>query len=112
MQERLGRGANGWHHRAMTSTYGSESPRAHAQTTHRAPSRYLVVIESEGTVIARLFSAARVQVAEFDAGVEEVVQMTSRLVPQPGAEGAEWDAALAGHSARERAAARVYTLDL
>jgi hypothetical protein len=38
--------------------------------------------------------------------------MTSRLVPQPGAEGAEWDAALAGHSARERAAARVYTLDL
>ena len=96
----------------MTSTFGSESPRAHAQTTHRVPSRYLVVIESDGTVIARLFSAERVQVAEFDAGIEEVVQMASGLVPQVGAVGAEWAAALVGHGARERATATVYTLDL
>jgi hypothetical protein len=96
----------------MSSSFGSESPRAHAQTTHRPPSRYLVVILSDGAVVARLFSEARVQVAEFDAGIDEVVQMTSGLAATRGAGGPEWDAALVGHSAAERDAAEVYTLDL
>ena len=51
-------------------------------------------------------------VAEFDAGAEEVAVMAQRLTPRKGAQGAEWDRALEGHSARERAAADVYTLDV
>jgi hypothetical protein len=96
----------------MGQGFGSESPRAHAQTSHRPPARYLVLIDSGGTVIARLFIDTREQVAEFDAGTEEVAQMTARLVHTRSAEGPEWDRALEGHSAAERAAADVYLLDI
>ncbi len=96
----------------MSQNFGSESPRAHVQTSHRKPARYLVVIESGGFVLARLFLATRELVAEFDAGTEEAAQMTVGLVPTKGADGPEWDAALEGHSAAERRAAEVYTLDV
>ena len=96
----------------MNQGFGSESPRAHSQTSHREPARYLVVIESGGYGLARLFLDTREQVAEFDAGTEEAVQMTAGLVPTQGADGAEWDRALEGHSAAERSAAEVYTLDV
>ena len=101
-----------WQHQAMGQGFGSESPRAHSQTSHRPPARYLVLIDSGGVVVARLFIDSREQVAEFDAGTEEVAQMTSRLVPSHGAQGPEWDRALEGHSAAERAAADVYVLDV
>ncbi|RZU02937.1 hypothetical protein [Rivibacter subsaxonicus] len=94
----------------MNQGFGSESPRAHAQTEHRKPARYLVVIDSGGVAIARLFLDTREQVAEFDAATEEAAQMTAGLVPARGAGGAEWDRALEGHSAAERGAAEVYTL--
>ncbi len=94
----------------MSQAFGSEAPRAHAQTSHRPPSRYLVVIESGGSAIARLFSETRELVNEFDAGTEEATQMTAGLVPIRGADGPEWDHALKGHSAAERSAAAVYTL--
>ena len=96
----------------MSQGFGSESPRAHTQTSHRQPARHLVLIDSGGTVIARLFLSTREQVAEFDAGTEEIVQMTAGLVPTQSADGAEWDRALEGHSAAERAAANVYVLDV
>lgn len=94
----------------MSQAFGSESPRAHTQTSHRKPARYLVVIESGGYIVARLFLATRELVAEFDAGTEEAAQMMAGLVPTKGADGSEWDRALEGHSADERRAAEVYTL--
>lgn len=94
----------------MGQGFGSESPRAHAQVAHRAPARYLVVIDAGGSLVARLFVASREQVAEFDAATDEAVQMMAGLEPTAGAHGAEWDRALEGHSMDERRAARVFTL--
>jgi hypothetical protein len=96
----------------MSQDFGRESPRAHTHTSYRKPARYLVLIDSGGFVVARLFLDTREQVAEFDAGTEEAAQMTTGLVPTKGADGAEWDRALEGHSAAERRAADVYTLDV
>ncbi|HEV7915491.1 MAG TPA: hypothetical protein VGP22_17130 [Albitalea sp.] len=96
----------------MSQTFGSEPPRSHSQTAHRKPARYLVVIDSGGYVVARLFLDTRELVAEFDAATEEAAQMMAGLVPTKGADGPEWDRALEGHSAAERAAADVYTLEV
>ena len=96
----------------MNQGYGIEAPGEHTHTPHRKPARYLVVIDAAGATIARLFLETREQVAEFDAGTEEVALMTRGLTPAPGALGREWDRALDGHSAAERGAADVYTLDI
>ena len=96
----------------MSQSFGSEAPHAHAHTSHRKPARYLVVIDSGGFVVARLFLDTREQVAEFDAATEEAAQMMAGLLPTQGADGPEWDRALEGHSAAERRAAAVYTLDI
>lgn len=87
-----------------------ESPRKHDHGSHRQPARYLVVIDSGGYMVARMFLETRELVAEFDAAVEEVSSMTNGLVPEVGALSAEWDRALQGHNTAERAAAMVYTL--
>lgn len=79
---------------------------------HQTPARYLVVIDASGGMVARLFDAQRVQVAEFDASSEEVAVMTTGLQPARGALGPEWARALSGHSESERAQAEVYTLDI
>jgi len=96
----------------MSQNFGIEKPAAHAQSLHRAPTRYLVLIDAAGSIVARLFLESREQVAEFDAGTEEVALMTKGLQPAKGAGAPEWDRALAGHSAAERADAEVYTLDV
>lgn len=96
----------------MNQGFGGESPRAHTQKSHREPSRYLVVIDSGGVAIARLFTDAREQVADFDAGTEEATQMSGGLVPSKGADAPEWDRALEGHSDAERRDADIYTLDV
>jgi hypothetical protein len=96
----------------MAQVFGNEVPRRHSDAPTRKAARYLVVIESGGTVAARLFVDTREQVAEFDASTEEVTLMTRGLVPAIGAAGPEWDQALAGHSAAERQSARVFTLDV
>jgi len=96
----------------MSYGFGNELPRAHGSTSPRPRSRYLVVIDSGGFMVARLFLESREQVAEFDASTEEVAQMIGHLSPRDGASDAAWDRALAGHSAAERAGARVYVLDL
>ena len=87
-------------------------PAKHARQSHRKPVRYLVIIDAGGSMIARLFLETREMVAEFDAAVEEVAAMTQGLVPELGALSPEWDRALQGHNAAERAAARVYTLEI
>ena len=102
--------AHQWQDQPMSSTYGSEIPRPHAQSVHRTPSRYLVVIDAGGSIVARLFLDTRELVAEFDASTEETMQMTAGLIATRGAGGPEWDRALIGHSATERSNADVYTL--
>ena len=96
----------------MSQTFGMETPREHAPEQYRLPARYLMVIDSGGSMVARLFLETREAVAEFDASSEEVSMMTKGLKPQDGALGSEWDIALQGHSAAERAAAQVYTLSI
>ncbi len=96
----------------MSQTFGMESPRSQTQALHRKPVRYLVVIDSGGSMIARLCLDTREQVSEFDAAVEEVGSMTAGLMPAEGAMGSEWDATLAGHSLEERVGAKVFTLAL
>jgi hypothetical protein len=62
--------------------------------------------------VARLFLESLEQVAEFDAGTEEVAQMVMPLQAERTAGEPRWDRALAGHSALERAEARVYVLQI
>ncbi len=95
----------------MDHGFGIESPGEHAHTPHRKPTRYVVVIDSAGSTIARLFLESREQVAEVDAGAEEVALMTRGLQPARSALDEEWDRALQGHSTAERRTADVYTLD-
>ena len=101
-----------WQDGEMSQDFGGESPRAHNQMSYRKPARYLIVIDSGGVAIARLFLDTRELVAEFDAGTEEAARMAAGLVPTKGADGPDWDRALEGHSAAERRAADVYTLDV
>jgi len=96
----------------MNQGFGHEVPTRHAQQEHRQVSRYLVVIESGAGPVARLFLESREQVAEFDAGTEEATMMIQGVPATAGATGPEWDRALAGHSAEERAGALVYRLDV
>jgi hypothetical protein len=96
----------------MNNGFGIPSPSPHHATTRHAPVRYVVVIESAGARIARLFPASREQIGELDSATEEATQMTQGLVPERSAGEAVWDRALAGHNAAERAAAEVYTLDV
>jgi hypothetical protein len=96
----------------MSETFGMEKPGAHSPEPHRAVSRYLIVIDSAGEMVARLFTETRAVAGEFDASSEEVAVMTKGLIAAAGASGAEWNDALQGHSASERAGAEVYTLDV
>lgn len=96
----------------MNNGFGIASPGHHVQTARQEPVKHLVMIDAGGVRIARLLLATREQVGEFDASTEEISQMTQGLTPKIGALDAEWDKALAGHSALERSAAEVYTLDV
>ena len=95
----------------MSQVFGIESPGEHSHKVHRKPTRYVVVIDSAGSTVARLFLDSYEQVAEVDAGAEEVALMTRGLEPVRGALGEEWDRPLQGHSTAERRNADVYTLD-
>lgn len=77
---------------------------------HSAPVKYLIVIDAGGSMVARLFDANRVHVLDMDASTEEVVDTVEGIAPMHGATGREWDFALAGHTAAERAQAQVYAL--
>ena len=96
----------------MSQGFGQELPSRHAQQEHRKVSRYLVVIDSGAGPVAKLFLDSREPSGEFDAGTEEVTVMTRSATSSTGASGTEWDKALSGHSAQERAAATVYQLDV
>jgi hypothetical protein len=95
----------------MTDSFGDEVPR-YAPHVYRQRTRYLVLIDAAGSMVARLFDEARRPVAEFDASSEEVAVMTTGLRPGKGADAPVWDEALHGHNRQERLAADVYTLDV
>ncbi len=94
------------------SMYGIEAPSRHTLADRQPPARYLVLIDSGEGRIACLYLSSHLQVAEFDAGAEEVAQMIGGLLPAGSADGPEWDKALAGFSAADRHAAEVYLLDV
>lgn len=94
----------------MSQNFGIAMPQARAVHAHRPPVRYVVVIDSGGSMVARLFLANRELVNECDAAATEVANTTAGIRPVQGAVGSEWDAALKGYSALERATAEVYTL--
>lgn len=94
----------------MDYGYGIQAPGEHIHTIQRRHSRYIVLIDSAGSTVARWYLADRELVNEIDAGSEEVASMTHGLTPAKTAHLPEWDAALAGDSAAARAAADVYTL--
>jgi hypothetical protein len=94
-----------------THGFGLEKPAPHVDAQHRPPARFMVIIDSSGVTVAKLFVETRELVAEFDAGSEEVALMSRGLSATTGADGGEWDKALAGHGAIERRAAKVYRLD-
>jgi hypothetical protein len=77
---------------------------------HSSPVKFLIVIDSGGSMVARLFDANRVHVADIDGSTEEVATTVGGAVPTRSADLPEWHQALAGHSAIERATAQVYAL--
>ena len=76
------------------------------------PAKYLVVIDSAGEMVARMFDENRRLIVDFDASSSEVSVMTQGLVPARVATDTVWHEALRGHSERERQQAEVYTLDV
>lgn len=79
---------------------------------HKTPVRYLVIIEADGTMVAKLFDAQYRHENDIDAGSEEVAVMTKGLTPARNGNDATWSQVLIGHSESERRAAQVYTLDV
>ena len=96
----------------MSQDFGISSPDKHHHAPLRKPARYLVIIDAAGIMVARLYLDTRELVAEFDASTEEVAQMVVGLTAAHAAGGPEWDRALEAHSAAERGAAEVFTLDV
>ncbi len=96
----------------MPQNYGISTPEPHQQKPRHPPARYLVLIDSGSGRLACMYLQDHTQVAEFDAGAEEVALMTHGVAPARTATGADWNEALKGHSNEERAGAEVYELQL
>jgi hypothetical protein len=78
----------------------------------RATAKYLLILESAGSMVARLFDAQHRHLTDFDASSEEVAVMTRGLQACEGALAPEWGLSLQGHNNTELAGALVYTLDI
>lgn len=79
---------------------------------HKPPVKYLVIIESDGAMVAKLYDAQLKHENDIDAGSEEVAVMTRGLTPSRHGNDAIWSKVLVGHGEAERCAAEIYTLDL
>lgn len=77
---------------------------------HSSPVKFLIMIDAGGSMVARMFDANRVHIIDMDAATEEVVEAIEGIVPTHTGMEPEWELALAGHNAAERAAAQVYIL--
>ena len=96
----------------MSQDFGREVPKPHASAVLRKVARYLILIPAPDGPMAKLLDANREPLAELDANTEEVTTMLRGLTPAIGAVGADWDRHLSGHSATERAASKIYSLNL
>ncbi|WOB06399.1 hypothetical protein [Piscinibacter gummiphilus] len=79
---------------------------------HKTPVKYLVIIESDGAMVAKLYDAQFKHENDIDAGSEEVAVMTRGLTPAKNGNDATWSKVLVGHGEAERRAAEIYTLDV
>ncbi|MBX3623653.1 MAG: hypothetical protein KF892_01465 [Rhizobacter sp.] len=79
---------------------------------HKTPVKYLVIIESDGAMVAKLYDANYKHENDIDAGSEEVAVMTKGLSPKKNGNDATWAKVLVGHGEAERRAAEIYTLDV
>lgn len=79
---------------------------------HKTPVRYLVIIESDGAMVAKLYDAQFKHENDIDAGSEEVAVMTKGLTPAKNGNDPTWAKVLVGHGEAERRAAEIYTLDV
>jgi hypothetical protein len=79
---------------------------------HKTPVKYLVLIESDGAMLAKLYDGQFAHVNDIDASCEEVAVMTRGLTPSPLAQDATWSRLMVGHGETERRAAQVFTLDV
>jgi len=94
----------------MAQNFGRDSPPPHTARPRTAPPRATSRSSSPAARSSRLYQGTREQVAEFDAGAEEVAQLTARLVPAKLAHQPVWGHVLDGHSTAERRAADAYAL--
>jgi hypothetical protein len=76
------------------------------------PVKFLVLIEAGDGMVARFFDADHRHMSDIDAASEEVAVMTRGLVPEHAGNDASWRQPLSSHTAEERAAAQIYTLEL
>lgn len=79
---------------------------------HKTPVKYLILIESDGAMLAKLYDAQCRHVSDIDASSEEVAVMTQGLMPRPVANDPGWARVLVGHGEPQRAAAQVFSLDV
>jgi len=79
---------------------------------HKTPVKYLVLIESDGSMVAKLYDGRFAHVNDIDASSEEVAVMTRGITPERRANNAAWAKVLVGHGETERRAALVFTLDV
>jgi hypothetical protein len=94
----------------MSQDFGIQMPVRHEVTAHSKPVKYLVLIESGGGMLAKLFLESRELSMECDAAAAEVASMTADLTPEIGACAPAWDAALCAFDPKTRASAEIFTL--
>jgi hypothetical protein len=76
------------------------------------PARYLVVIDSAGEMVARMFDEQRKLIVDFDASSSEVAVMTQGLRPTHDATDPRGTPCSAATAPRSAPQAEVYTLDV
>ena len=94
----------------MSQDFGMPVPTRHDALAQRQAVRHVMVTDSGGARVARLYLENLELVNEFDAAVNEVVEMTSGRVARAVDHDPLWACAMHGLSDAERASARVYTL--
>lgn len=99
----------------MAQNYGiPASGEHHGRAPTRPAARYLVLIDAaaDGARLARLFTSEHAELTELDGSAPEVLAMVHGQTALGNAVGAEWNVALASHTAEERAAAQVFELSI
>lgn len=94
----------------MSQEFGISVPHQRTSLPQRQAVKYLMVMDIGGTKVARLFLESLELVNEFDAAVNEVVELIAGRLASSVDKDPLWANALRGLSADEQASAMVYTL--